>query len=724
MQMLQQAYDLHRRGAYAQAEALYAAVVKANPQHVDALYLFGVLRLQQERIEEALLLLEKASKHRARAPEILSAIVAGLSKLGRHEEALTRVEELIAATPGDPDAHFNRGVVLAALARNEEAVASYRRALSLRPNQFEAWFNLGTVLAALRRPGEALDCYNRVIGAAPHHQDLLTNRGNVLAELGRNNEAIADYDRVIAINPKHVAAINNRARALKTLGRLDEALAGYERVLAIEPSYVDALYNRGNTLLDMRRLQDAEADFRKAASLRPGDADIHVSLSVCLLEQRRPKESIERYRHALALRPHDAKLHSDLIFAMNFDPDGTIAEQQAERTRWHQSHGRAFAETIRPWRNGNEVDRRLRIGYVSSHFRHQAATYSFGGVITHHDRNAFDVFCYSDTRQMDDVTERLRACATTWRDTASQSDEELAELIRSDRIDVLVDAVGHMQGHRLLVFARKPAPVQVTAWGEPTGTGLETMDYLFADRVLVPKSERPLFAETVVDLPNFLTYWVPGPLPEVGPSPAQVRGYVTFGSFNRLLKLLDPVLSLWAAILRAVPGSRLVLKDRPLDHPGERAAILAFFEREGITADRLTLLGLSDREEHFTRLNEIDIALDPFPHGGGATTLDALYMGVPVITCAGPTVSARLAAACLSAIGLTDFVALDRDAYLALAVSKAQQLDALADLRQTMRARLAATPVGDPARYTRAVEKAYCEMWRRYVGGVSLRSRH
>jgi predicted O-linked N-acetylglucosamine transferase (SPINDLY family) len=324
----------------------------------------------------------------------------------------------------------------------------------------------------------------------------------------------------------------------------------------------------------------------------------------------------------------------------------------------------------------------------------------------------------------------LRAGVEHWRDTRRLSDDALAELIRQDSIDILVDVVGHMSGHRLLVFARKPAPIQVTAWGEPTGTGLAAMDYLLADPVLVPERERALLAERVFDLPGVLGYWTPDPLPEPAGLPALARGYVTFGSFNRAAKIQDPVLRRWAAILRALPSARLVIKGyQDLADGRERDRIMAVLDQEGIgprigpgiasgiAAERVTLRDRSGRMGHFADYQAIDIALDPFPHGGGMTTLDALWMGVPVVTFAGRTISSRLAAASLTALALEDFIAPDLEAYVALAVAKAADLPALARLRATLRARMAGAAIGDPKRYAQAVEAAYREIWRRWCAG-------
>lgn len=711
-QSLAQARGLQSRGALREAERLYEDILAKRPFEFDALHLLGVLRMQQGKPAEGLALLAAALKVRPNSAEALSNLAVVLMGLDRHQEALATLDRALALAPANSGAHFNRGVVLVNLGRVADAAESYRKALLINSDHLEASFNLGNVLATLGRHDEALACYDKVLTLDSDHLDAHTNRGNALTQLARHEEAVAAYSSVLSRRPDDVRALTNRATAFKHVGQYEQALADYDRVLAIDPDHADALYNRGNALIDLGRSDEAIASLRRALAADPARADIRSSEAHALFDARRPDEAIRDFRRVLDGAQDDAA-HSSLIFALNFDPDATTADQQAERTRWAAGYQQAFPAERR---HGNvpDPDRRLRVGYVSSHFRQQAATYAFGGVIVSHDRAQLDVTCYSDTVVEDDVTARLRANVDRWRETSGLSDDELAQLIRSDQIDILVDLVGHMRGNRLAVFARKPAPVQVTGWGEPTGTGLKAMDYLLADPVLVTAAERHLLAEQVYDLPNFLGYWTPEPLPESGPLPALASGYITFGSFNRFAKVLDPVLRCWAAILRAVPQSRLVLKDRLLDRASQVQPMLAVLVEEGIAPERVTFLDQSDRAGHFAAFDGIDLALDPFPHGGGMTTLDALWMGVPVVTWSGRTISSRLAAANLSAVGLTDFIAADRESYVDLAVRMASDVVALAQLRATLRGLMANSPVGDPLSYARAVEAAYRDMWRRW----------
>jgi predicted O-linked N-acetylglucosamine transferase (SPINDLY family) len=540
-------------------------------------------------------------------------------------------------------------------------------------------FNRGNMLAGQQQYREALECYDEVLSIAPAHLGALNNRGNCLSLLGEYVQATECYDQVLISEPNDLRARCNRASALKHVGRLNEAMADFGHVLALAPNYADALVNRGWTYMEIGH----------------------------------PKEAINDLRRALSLRPNDTDVHTSLIFTLNFDTDATAEAQQAERIQWAAPYARLLTRVAHT--NEPRHDRRLRIGYVSRYFFHQAATCSFGGVIVHHDPEQFEVFCYSDTQIEDDFTPHLRNKADKWLCTIGLSDDQLVELIRQDGIDILVDLTGHMTGHRLRAFARKPAPVQITAWGEPTGTGLSAIDYLFADSVLIPKSERTLLAEEVVDLPNFLGFWLPNAVVDPGPLPAIKRGYVTFGSFNRFSKIMDPVLRRWSAILHAVPNSCLVLKGAlPLAQEYQRAAIMAVLSEEGISADRVKFLDKLSLAAHFDAYNDIDIALDPFPHSGGMTTLDALWMGVPVVTAPGRTISSRLATATLSAAGLTDFIATDNKSYIQLAVSIANDLPSLAQFRSTLRTRIADSSFGNPIRYTRAVEQQYRAIWKKW----------
>jgi protein O-GlcNAc transferase len=542
--------------------------------------------------------------------------------------------------------------------------------------------DLGESIGAARRKlgWLTLRCLDRARAVLPGYAQALVDRGNALADQNRVEEALACFDRALRVRPDDSRTLWRQAGILKRARRADEALASLERALALQPDFAEALISRA---IILRTLGDIG-------------------------------QSLASLKEAMRLRSSDSDLHTTYLFTLNFDPSVDEAEKQRQRAEWNRRHARKYESSWRPHDNEPILERRVRIGYCSSYFGYDNSTYSFGEVILNRDSERFEIFCYSDTLNEDAATAALRKQAHHWRRTRELSDDQMAEQIRSDRIDILIDCLGHMNGNRLLVFARKPAPIQVTAWGEVTGTGLEAMDYLLGSRVLVPESDRALFAERVIDLPNFSGFWSPDALPDVGPLPAVAQGCITFGSFSRVAKLGEPVIRCWAAILRRLSGSRLVLKNRQLADPAFRARIAETFEKYGVSPGALVFVGSTDRQTHFGCYNMIDIALDPFPHSGGMTTLDALWMGVPTVSWPGKSVSSRWAATSLVPLGLSDFLADSEEHYVELAVAKATDLDSLAQLRASLRARMAASEFGDGRRFCRAVEASYLDMWSRW----------
>jgi protein O-GlcNAc transferase len=704
-QALEQATGLHRAGRLREAEGLYRQILAIKPDHADSLHLLGVIAHQ----------------------------------CGRSDTAVNLIGKAIDVDDRSADFHSNIGSALHALGRSEDAEAHYRCAIELDPGHLDARNNLGNALLKRGELAGAAAQFGCAVMITPHDGASHFNLGNALLAHGDVAGATARYERALFLKPGWAEAHYNLGRALLMQGRPKEAAAQLRRALDRNSDYADAYGNLAAALYQLGEVGEAQSCARRALAIRPDDPDSFTILGTASLAMGRIEEAIGCFRRAVSSRPDDAAIHSNLVFALNFSPNATAADQQAERAAWARQHAERFypqgsvppspgasgvegservrgiAACVAP--NEDDASRRLRIGYVSSHFRRQAATYAFGGVIAHHDRDRFEVTCYSDTAHEDEVTRHLAERADRWRRTAGLNDDALAELIRADGIDILVDLVGHMRGHRLLVFARKPAPIQLTAWGEPNGTGLATMDYLLADPVLVPANDRALLVEEVVDLPNFLGLWLPALVPEPRPLPARSRGHVTFGSFNRLHKVQEPVLERWAAILRGVPRSRLVLKEATLADAGQKERILAGLAAHGVPSDRVTLLGWRGPTEQFEAYQGIDLALDPFPHAGAMTTLEALWMGVPVVTCPGRTIPSRLTAASLTALGLTDYIAPDLESYVDLAIAKARDLETLGRLRASLRTRMARSDFADPERYARAVEAAYGEMWRRWCAG-------
>ena len=673
----------HQAGRLDEAEPLYRQLLAAHPAHPDGLHLLGVL--------------------------------AGQS--GRFDMAADLIGRAIRAKSGEASFHNNLGNAVKALSRLEAAATQFRRALVLKPDYPDALYNLGNTLLALKRLDEAADCYRRTLVIQPNFVPVLGNLGGILLSLGRAEEAVSHLERALALEPDHPNTLESLGRAFLALERVEDAVACFERRLACAPGDANAHGALGEALRRLGRFEQAASCFERALALDPDNADAHANLGNIFYAWGRLRDAMTRYERALALKPEEASVHSNLIFTLDLiEPAVDLATQQAERRRWSRLHAAPIAqEAAVAHDNRPDPERRLRVGYVSADFRRHSASAIFGAVLFSHDPARIETVCYTNSRLEDDHTARFRSAAALWQPVSGLPDREMADLVRADGIDILVDLSGHTAGNRLTVFALKPAPVQVTAWGHATGTGLAAIDAFFTDPVHVPAADRPLFAEEPVDLPCLICYDPPPDAPPVTPGPG--REGVSFGCFNRVSKLGDRALSTWSRILAACPGSRLVLKAAALSDASTRALLAGRCRSWGIAEERLLLLGGTPQTEHLAAHAEVDIALDPFPHNGGTSTLEALWMGVPVLTVAGTTSVSRMGPAILTALGLSDWIATDLDDCVARARALAADRPRLAALRRELRPRLAASPVGDRVRYTRAVEARYRVLWRRWCAG-------
>lgn len=749
--LLQQAVRLHRQGRLVEAERVLERVLQQAPNHFDALHLLGVFKAQKGQCDEGVELISAAVRLNPRSTQALCNLGILLGRLNRHDEAISTFDKALAIKPNDVEiickrsnalrtlgryeealagfdaalkiqptnlaALNNRGNVLRKLGRGVEAVASFDKALEIKPGYAKALSNRGITLGELGRFDEAIASYDEALRVQPEYADALNNRGNALVSLGLYHEAIVSFEGALKIKPGYPAALNNLGNALAGLGRYEHAIASFDRALELAPRYSEALINRGHVFRELKRPIDALSSYSRALQIDPQNADALNSRGVAESDLGRHEEALTSFNEALAVKPEFAMAHSNRIFTLDFVPHFEFLQHQEARHGWWRMHGKDLAGETSSYPNSRLLSRKLVLGYVSADFRQHSAASTFKPVLSSHDRESFAVVCYSGVVIEDDLTRDFRRFADKWRAVQGMTDEALATQIRADEVDILIDLSGHSAGNRLPVFARKPAPIQVTAWGHATGTGLPTIDYLFSDPVAVPKTVRGLFAEKIYDLPCLVTFDAPSDAPPVSELPATSRGVVTFGCFNRFNKVSPAVLDSWARILRLVPGARLLLKDVALDDPSLRDSVLRSLARHGIDADRIELRGRSSRHDHLDAFKNVDIALDPFPQNGGVSTWEALWMGVPVVAKLGNSLPSRLSGAILSALGLTDWIAKDAEDYVALAVRKASNLDGIAVLRKQLRQRIAASPAGNAMLYARAVEDAYRAMWHRWCCG-------
>jgi len=747
----QQAFTLalqhHQAGRLADAETLYRQILTVEPNHADVLHHLGIIAHQAGRHDLALELIRKSIILQPHNPAAHFNLGEAYRTMGRFDEAVASYRRALGLKPDYLEAHLNLGVALRKRDQYDEAIASYRRALELKPDYFEAHLNLGNTLRGKRQFDEAIAAYRRALQLKPDHPDACNNLGNALWENGQLDEAIAAYRRALQLKPDHSDAGNNLGNALKEQGQFDEAIASfrravqlqpdqpeihhnlgnafrekgqlaeavtaYRRALEIKPDYPEAHNNRGVALTRLGQLDEAVAAFRHALELKPHYAEAHNNLGGALVDKGRLDEAIAEFRKVVELHPDRAWAHSNLIYTLHFHPghdDGTIA---GEQQRWARQFGEPLQRLIVPHTNDRDPERRLRIGYVSPNFHRHPICYFLTPLLEAHDKAGVEIYCYSSVKRSDEFTERVKKSANVWRDVFSLGDHALAQRIRADQIDILVDLTQHMANNRLLMFARKPAPIQIAWLGYPASTGLPAMDYRFTDVFMEPKGS--LWSESVetpIRLPNSWFCFDPIEHPEPAALPALRAGQVTFGSLNNFCKVNEAVLRLWVAILQAVEGSRLLLH---CPAGTTQTRLRQWFEAQGIAGHRLELIPrTATRAEYLELFQRIDIGLDPFPYNGGTTTCEALCMGVPVVSLAGRTAVSRLGLSVLTTAGLPELVAHSEEDYVRIAAELAGDLPRLAELRRTLRPRMQASPLMDAPRFARNIEAAYRTMWQRW----------
>jgi predicted O-linked N-acetylglucosamine transferase (SPINDLY family) len=595
-------------------------------------------------------------------------------------------------------------------------VASLRRSVALRPDDAAAYNNLGVTLDQAGRPDEAIAAYHRAVALEPGQAWTHANLGNAWNGQGRLDEALAAYQHALHLDPGLGEVHSNLGTVLQELGRTAEAVSAYQRALELKPDHPQAYHNLGCALHVAGRLDEAVAAFERAIQLDPGYAEPYNALGNVFKDQGRIDEALASFRTALERKPGFLAAASNLLYTLHFHPDADGPTLLAAHRLWASRYAEPLAVEIQPHPNNRDPDRGLRVGFVSPDFRDHPLARSLLPWFPHVDRRSIELVCYSDVRVADGGTERLRGQADTWRETRGLGDAELAALIRADAIDILVDLAQHTASNRLLVFARKPAPVQVTMLGMPGTTGLTTMDYRLTDHHLDPPGPSDgHYEERSIRLPR--CYWCYEPredAPTVGPLPAERRGFVTLGCLNQFAKVSRPALELWARILRSVPGARLLIHCQPGRH---LEAVRRLFDDAGVAPDRVEFVGRVPHAEYLTRYQDIDLGLDPFPYGGGVSTMDALWMGVPVITLAGRTAVGRAGASILANVGLPELIARTPEEYLARAVAWAQDRARLCQLRSGLRERMRASPIMDGRQYAAGMEAAFRKMWRSWCYG-------
>ncbi|MGB0748639.1 MAG: tetratricopeptide repeat protein [Magnetospiraceae bacterium] len=725
--------------------AILQDLVKQTPQDLDSTRLLAKILLARGDAAAALPLMQQVAKAAAGAAEI--AFELGVIHLGMQQfnEALDAFDQELARNPNHPGALYNKAWALRRLGRDQEAVAPLRALVSANSTHTDGWYNLGNLLADLGENAAARDALTIALNANPADPRVLVNLGAVQMRLdqvgsaeghfrtalklapdladaqaglgrvhqlrGDGEDAVRCFEAAWKADPNNPDHATNYILALREHRAPETALAQAETALRLCPGAPGLLNAKATIQMDLKDLTGAEASLKACLQANPRSADALGNLGNIYGQMGRHTLAIDHLQKAHGLAPDNAALHSNLLFLLSHAPDTTPESLRAEHRQFGELQEALVTPMPLPRPTAAEANKRLRIGYVSPDFRDHAVFRFFEPVLDHHDRDTVAIYCYPTNSFEDACTRKARDLADAWRPIAQMSPDAAAALIREDQIDILVDLAGHTARNGLPIFARKPAPIQCSWIGYPATTGLSRMDYVLG---VGPERARD-FVETPVPLTPAVPFRPPENTPAVTPPPHLKTGHITFGSLNKSMKINEAVLDAWAKILAAVDRARLLIVLRNGEDAAQRQALAQRFTDRGIDADRLEIVPEMPFVDYAKLFARVDIALDSFPYGAGTTACMMLWMGVPLVTTDRMENSASLAPNLLKAAGVPDLIAPSSEAYVEIAVALAQDPDRLEALRADLRARALLTPVFDEAAQVRSLERAYRQMWQRYV---------
>ncbi len=744
---LQNAVRLHQAGQIGEALRLYGDIVRRDPANVQALYYMGIALQGLGRTEEALSSLDAALEANANFAPARGARGAILSQAGRHAEALAEYDLALRLDPKSASVWSNRGGSLLELSRFDEALAAFDRALAIDPQFSDAARNRGVVMMAQQRYGEAIYEFDRVLAINPSSADAYVSRGVAQSSLGRQEEAITSFDRALALQPMRDDIFFLKGNSLLAMGRSADAQRQFERVLAIAPSHVDALVNRGVALSQLGRTTEAIGTYDTALRLAPGHIGAHYNRGNALTLLRRFEEAARDCEIVLAANPDFDYARGVLVWSklqccdwkglaehrkaidvglragkrvLNPQQNAAICTSDEDQLRcaklWVSDQIGTHHAPL--WRGEAYHHNRIRVGYISADFHEHATAYLMAGLFERHNRSQFEIFAFSSGQDDSSAMRaRLVRAIENFKDVRKLTDADLAHAIRAAEIDILVDLKGYTEGGRLLPFAQRSAPIQVSYLGYPGTTGADYMDYVLADRVVIPPEQTRFYSEKIVFLPY--SYQCNDDNRAIGPIPARRdaglpdSGFV-FCCFNANYKILPETFDHWCRILKASPGSILwLLEVSELAKRNLRAEA----EARGVSPNRLYFAPRTDLPAHLARLSLADLFLDTLPCNAHTTASDALWAGVPVLTLKGQSFAGRVAASLLNAIGLPGMVTENENAFENRAVELARNPDMILQLKQHLQARRQDSPLFKTARFTRDLETAYRKMYEIHQGG-------
>lgn len=683
-QMLTEAIATQQVGQVDKAMQMYEKVLKVRPDNFVANQFYGAALHQKRRFREAIPYFKKALKGNPTWGLTYSNLALTLHTLGRNSEALKYIEEGLKHEPRLADLHSRRCRILSLLGRHQDAVKAGRIALSIDPENIETYLNLAAALYESGDMQQAMQVSKNVVQKFPDSASACSNIGVLYQSTGHDEKAIEWYLKALEIDPHLVGNHNNLATIYRAADDYEKSLYHYDRALELQPDFAVGWSNRGNVLRAMGM----------------------------------GKESMESYEKAMELDPSSDTAHSNYLMSLHYSDNIPREEIYKKTLEWDEKFGKVKKRRRINFPNALDPDKKLRVGLVSNSFRKHPVGYMIVRALENMDPDKVEFYTFSGVPEAknDQITKRIYEASEKVFDVVQMPNDELDKLIREQAPDLLVDLSGHSETGRLVIFCHRVAPVQVE-WvgGLFDTTGLQEMDWIIGDDVEIPEGDEEWYTEKVYRMPDdYVCYDPPDYLADVGPLPAKENGYLTFGNYNNLAKVSDTMVGLWSRILKSLPDSRLILKTKGASQEAVSGYIHDMFKKHDIDVSRVVCEEGAPHKEFLASYNNIDIALDPWPYTGGLTTIEALCMGVPVITMPGETFAGRHAATHLTTVGLEDWIAQDADEYHDLAIKWANDLDGLEKLRSGLRDKVLGSPLCDGSKFAENLENAFRHMWRDY----------
>jgi predicted O-linked N-acetylglucosamine transferase (SPINDLY family) len=713
-EMLKRAKELDSAGKNAEAAGIYQEILAAKPDHAEVLHLYSVNAINQEAWGLAINLIQRAVAAAPNWAFLHANLGLAYRRSGQLQSAINSYMRAIELDPSDINMILSFGSLLGECELFNEAIQVYKKIIELNRNVPEAYSGLGVIYLSQSLYQNALDAFSLALKLKPDYLDAVNGLGITQMCLGLDKEAQNTFLWALGICPESITALLNLGLLEEEFHNYEKAYDFYSRAATCKPDDIDTLNNLSRVSLLMYNTEKAKDTIQAALKL---DSLNLKTLSNLALEQRLSgnlDSSINTLRKVLSLAPQETEAHSDLIFTMHYSPCTSPKAILDECAIWSDKFEQPKLLHNAPLMRDCVPDKKLKIGFVSPDFYQHSVGRLLVQLFASRDNSQYDIYCYSNSDFSDPITLKLQSHSNVWRSIKHLSDFPAANLIRADQIDILIDLSLHSGSNRLLIFPHRPAPIQMSYLGYPSTTGMKSIDYRISDRFIDPENEiSHLYSEETLYITSYWCYSEPAiKIPvSVSTLPALKNNFITFGCLNNTSKISEPTIQCWIKLLKEIPNSRLLLYC-PVSCHGK--ALIEKFGNGGVDKSRIVLIARQLFTKYLESYNQIDIALDPFPFGGGITTCDTLWMGVPVVSLRGKTAVGRGSASILSNIGMSDLIANSEEEYISIAKNLCRDLDALAAIRNDLREKLQQSPVMDGRKFAFELGQIFCQTWAKY----------